>query len=137
MLSVLEVDLATIVASLPIFWPHLRRNIASILVTHEVEVKITRHSTFVREGNAAHGWDLESGETDPWKLPKLNLREDDMMMNDFRPQGTNPGSSKETAVGSIVEHGTRSWSFGSRALKSPASTYNNSKDFWSKSGRSH
>lgn len=40
-LSILEVDLATIVASLPVFWPHLRRNIDKIMITREVEVKVT------------------------------------------------------------------------------------------------
>lgn len=128
-LSVLEVDLATIVASLPIFWPHLRRNIASILVTHEVEVKITRDSVYVREGgssatNGAH-WDVESGETDPWKLPKLNLRGDAVMLSDFKFEG-NPTSSggggeldKET---SVANPGVRSWSFGkSRTYRSPSS----------------
>lgn len=40
-LSILEVDLATVVASLPVFWPHLRRNIDKIMITREVEVKVT------------------------------------------------------------------------------------------------
>lgn len=45
MLSVLEVDIATIVASLPVFWPYLRRNIGRIMVTHEIEVKVTENFT--------------------------------------------------------------------------------------------
>ncbi|KAI7782731.1 uncharacterized protein LA080_012922 [Diaporthe eres] len=40
-LSILEVDLATVMASLPVFWPHLRRNIDKIMITREVEVKVT------------------------------------------------------------------------------------------------
>lgn len=40
-LSILEVDLATIVASLPVFWPHLRRNIDKIMITREVDVQVT------------------------------------------------------------------------------------------------
>lgn len=76
-LSVVEVDLATVVASLPVFWPHLRRNIASILITHEIEVKITRKSDFFLGGGGGMGgsngearrntrnvgahWDLEVG----------------------------------------------------------------------------
>lgn len=44
-LSVLEVDIATIVASLPVFWPYLRRNIDKIMITHEIEVKVTEHFT--------------------------------------------------------------------------------------------
>ncbi|KAL1851643.1 hypothetical protein Daus18300_012516, partial [Diaporthe australafricana] len=40
-LSILEVDLATVVASLPVFWPHLRRNIDKIMITREVEVQVT------------------------------------------------------------------------------------------------
>lgn len=42
----LEVNLATIVAALPVFWPHLRRNIDRIFVTHEVEVKVTSSEGF-------------------------------------------------------------------------------------------
>lgn len=71
-LSVLEVDLATIVASLPIFWPHLQRNITSILITHEVEVKFSRQSEYLPRiprmstGNQSlHAggarWDVETG----------------------------------------------------------------------------
>lgn len=44
-LSILEVDIATIMASLPVFWPFLRRNIDRILITHEIEVKVTEHFT--------------------------------------------------------------------------------------------
>lgn len=67
----IEVDLATIAASLPVFWPHLRRNITSILVTHEVEIKVTRQSEFFGsakrntrnpEITGAH-WDVEAGDT--------------------------------------------------------------------------
>lgn len=75
-LSVVEVDLATVVASLPVFWPHLRRNIASILITHEIEVKVTRKSDFFLGGlggggssgalkrntrNVGAHWDVEVG----------------------------------------------------------------------------
>lgn len=131
-LSVLEVDLATIVASLPIFWPHLRRNVASILVTHEVEVKITRGSVFVREGGIGGSearWDVEGGERDdPWMLPKLNLRGDAVMLSDFKFEGNTPSGSKETPSGIIVEHGAgaRTWSFSSRKLRAP-STRSSSK----------
>lgn len=129
MLSVLEVDLATIVASLPIFWPHLRRNIASILVTHEVEIKITRDSLYVREGGGEHGahWDVEGGELDPWKLPKLNLRGDAMMLSDFKFEGKAASEVKETSVGRIApERSARTWSFGSRTFRTP-STRSSSK----------
>ncbi|PSR88581.1 hypothetical protein BD289DRAFT_498805, partial [Coniella lustricola] len=37
-LSIIEVDIATTMASLPVFWPYLRRNIDRIMITHEVEV---------------------------------------------------------------------------------------------------
>lgn len=37
-LSVLEVNLATICASLPVFWPVLKENLGRILVTREVDV---------------------------------------------------------------------------------------------------
>lgn len=45
-LSVLEVNIATIVAALPVFWPLLRRNIDRIFITHEVEVKVTSTEGF-------------------------------------------------------------------------------------------
>lgn len=38
MLSVLEVNIATICASLPVFWPVIRENLGRILVTYEVDV---------------------------------------------------------------------------------------------------
>lgn len=44
-LSILEVDIAAIMASLPVFWPYMRRNIDRIMVTHEIEVKVTEHFT--------------------------------------------------------------------------------------------
>lgn len=70
-LSVIEVDLATIVASLPVFWPHLRRNITSIMVTHEVEIKVTRQSEFYGDSRrhtrnptiTGSHWDVEAGDT--------------------------------------------------------------------------
>lgn len=34
-------------ASLPVFWPYLRRNIDRIMITHEVEVKVTEQHHFV------------------------------------------------------------------------------------------
>lgn len=86
-LSVVEVDLATIVASLPVFWPHLRREVASILITHEIEIKVTRKSEFFAAGGGGnnnstgrnrrstrHGagpaltgthWDVEVGDNNP------------------------------------------------------------------------
>lgn len=52
-LSILEINIATIVAALPVFWPHLRRNIDKIMVTHEVEVKISASSGFTQiEGDS-------------------------------------------------------------------------------------
>ena len=37
-LSVLEVNLATICASLPVFWPVIKENLGKILVTREVDI---------------------------------------------------------------------------------------------------
>jgi hypothetical protein len=37
-LSALEVNLATICASLPVFWPVIKENLGRILVTHQVDV---------------------------------------------------------------------------------------------------
>lgn len=42
----LEINIATIVAALPVFWPLLRRNIDRIFITHEVEVKVTSTEGF-------------------------------------------------------------------------------------------
>lgn len=66
-LSILEINIATIVAALPVFWPHLRRNIDRIMVTHEVEVKITTSSGFSQiEGDskqAPNHWAAEDSKT--------------------------------------------------------------------------
>ncbi|KAJ4394661.1 hypothetical protein N0V93_003880 [Gnomoniopsis smithogilvyi] len=65
-LSILEINIATIVAALPVFWPHLRRNIDRIMVTHEVEVRITTSSGFSQiEGDSKQGpshWPAEDNK---------------------------------------------------------------------------
>ncbi|KAF4420478.1 hypothetical protein CGCF415_v008783 [Colletotrichum fructicola] len=40
-LAILEIDVAAICASLPVFWPVLRSGIGQIFVTHEVKVEVT------------------------------------------------------------------------------------------------
>lgn len=47
-LSSMEVDLATICASLPVFWPVITKNVGQIFVTHEV--KITREHRRTNSG---------------------------------------------------------------------------------------
>lgn len=47
-------------ASLPVFWPYLRRNIDRILITHEIEVKVTEH--FTQIDDQVNEGRLESGE---------------------------------------------------------------------------
>lgn len=54
-LSILEVDIATIMASLPVFWPYLRRNIDRIMITHEIEVKVTENFTQLEDESGARG----------------------------------------------------------------------------------
>lgn len=54
-LSILEVDIATIMASLPVFWPYLRRNIDRIMITHEIEVKVTETFTQLDDDSVQHG----------------------------------------------------------------------------------
>lgn len=82
-LSILEVDLATVVASLPVFWPHLRRNIDKILITREVEVKVThepRAFTQIEEetgqdgkrSRADNGFSGDPGTILPWETQAKN-----------------------------------------------------------------
>ncbi|CAN8100385.1 unnamed protein product [Discula destructiva] len=75
-LSVLEVDIATIVASLPVFWPYLRRNIDRIMVTHEIEVKVTENFTQIDDqtddlgklsGRHSDGRRSEQNAYAPWE----------------------------------------------------------------------
>lgn len=54
-LSILEVDIATIMASLPVFWPYLRRNIDRIMITHEIEVKVTENFTQLEDDGGSGG----------------------------------------------------------------------------------
>ncbi|KAF3765022.1 hypothetical protein M406DRAFT_331336 [Cryphonectria parasitica EP155] len=62
-LSILEVDLATIMASLPVFWPYLRRNIDRIMITHEIEVKVTeQHFTQIDDRGLEGGRNTRSHE---------------------------------------------------------------------------
>lgn len=82
-LSILEVDLATVVASLPVFWPHLRRNIDKIMITREVEVKVTHEPRSftqieddgVKDGKRSAGTDGYSGDPAtilPWESQAKN-----------------------------------------------------------------
>lgn len=73
-LSIIEVDLATVAATLPVFWPHLRREIAAILVTREVEVKITRHSALWKTRGGGMG---ESGLGDIERASATRLADND------------------------------------------------------------
>lgn len=45
-LSILEINVATIVAALPVFWPHLQKNLDKIMITREIEIKVTGSSGF-------------------------------------------------------------------------------------------
>lgn len=50
-------------ASLPVFWPYLRRNIDRILITHEIEVKVTENFTQLEDdGNMRSGGGLGFAE---------------------------------------------------------------------------
>ncbi|PSS03670.1 hypothetical protein BD289DRAFT_157831 [Coniella lustricola] len=40
-LSIVEINVATILAALPVFWPHLQERLNSIMITHEVEVNVS------------------------------------------------------------------------------------------------
>lgn len=60
-LSILEVNIATTMASLPVFWPYLRRNIDKILITHEVEVKVTEHFTQIDDRASENQFPDEEG----------------------------------------------------------------------------
>lgn len=88
-LSVMEVDLATIVGSLPVFWPHLRRNIASIMVTHEFEVKVTRESELFGTSSTRDltwtgtHWDVETGGHGP------RARNETIVLRDISITSTN------------------------------------------------
>lgn len=42
-LSCLEIDLAIICASIPIFWPVMQKSLSAIFVSHEIEVVETRN----------------------------------------------------------------------------------------------
>lgn len=68
-LSILEVDIATIMASLPVFWPYLRRNIDRIMITHEIEVKVTENFTQLEDESGArgNGGGGGGGAATPWE----------------------------------------------------------------------
>ncbi|KAF2441746.1 hypothetical protein P171DRAFT_456729 [Karstenula rhodostoma CBS 690.94] len=51
-LSCVEIDLAIMCASMPIFWPVLQESIAAIFVTHEVQVTEQRRYSFADRGLA-------------------------------------------------------------------------------------
>lgn len=73
-LSLLEIDLATITAALPVFWPHLRRNMMLIMVTREVEVRTSPMDEEVGVGSGGGGGGggaapgaMMTGPTESWE----------------------------------------------------------------------
>lgn len=77
-ISSMEVCLATICASLPVFWPVLKKSLSSyIMVTHEI--KVTRESRQARGDEFGDRMELRPGITpksqgrqdDPFRLPSL------------------------------------------------------------------
>lgn len=65
-------------AALPVFWPHLRRNIDKIMVTHEVEVKITTSSGFNQiesdSKNTPNHWVAEDSKTGSETIAMRSLK---------------------------------------------------------------
>lgn len=93
-LSCMEVDLAAVCASLPVFWPVIQKSIGSvIIVTHEV--KITREQR-AGDGNTQSGNDnlelrrqhseevlLEDGDVLPIQTNRLSFGSGDYYRNSF------------------------------------------------------
>lgn len=83
-LSSMEVCLATICASLPVFWPVLKKNLGPyIMVTHEV--RVTRESRFANdlEDNVElrqSGTATSPTMDDPLRLPAMSEGEKDLNM---------------------------------------------------------
>lgn len=87
-LSCLEIDLAIICASMPIFWPVIQKSLSAIFVSHEIEVVETRieehglayelehtktrghHSLRSSSGTSTHELtnDLEDGYKEPYSV---------------------------------------------------------------------
>ncbi|KAJ4386469.1 hypothetical protein N0V93_009365 [Gnomoniopsis smithogilvyi] len=121
-LSVLEVDIATIVASLPVFWPYLRRNIDRIMITHEIEVKVTEHFTQIDDQTDELGREAsrqnENRRSDhkacaPWDERNaskngagLKLGSDTVMMRDLGWKGAENG--EESGQRDLPFDGSRS-----------------------------
>lgn len=93
-LSAIEVDLAAVCASLPVFWPVIQKSIGSvIIVTHEV--KITREQR-AGDGNTEFGNDnvelrrqqseevlLEDGDALPIQTNRFSFGDGDYYQNTF------------------------------------------------------
>lgn len=104
-LSILEINIATIVAALPVFWPHLRRNIDKIMVTHEVEVKITTSPVFSQTSGDSR-W-----ATVPWQAGNNKAGNEVIFMRKL--EGINNGGGDDFGAG-IPNEGERSYSQASR-----------------------
>lgn len=87
-LSILEVDIATTMASLPVFWPYIRRNIDNgIMITHEV--KITEHFAQIKGDQAP----AETAGYSHWVDTSSQTPDSTMvMMKDLSRLGTTRGS---------------------------------------------
>jgi hypothetical protein len=92
-LSCLEIDLAIICASMPIFWPVIERSFAAIFVSYEVDVVEERiHEDFglayelehtksqsqgsIRSGSGTSMEGLTREEEDGIKIPKFSVGPD-------------------------------------------------------------
>lgn len=121
-LSVLEVDIATIAASLPVFWPYLRRNIDRIMITHEIEVKVTEHFTQIddqtdelgreasRQNDNQRSGHTASAASEQRSASRngagLKMGSETVMMRDLGRRGTD--HSEETGPFDLPFDGTRS-----------------------------
>jgi hypothetical protein len=90
-LSCLEIDLAIICASMPIFWPIIEKSFASILVSYEVDVTEERvdddyglayeleHTKSLGQRSLRSGTSMEGltgGDEDATNIPKFSIGPD-------------------------------------------------------------
>ncbi|CAK7204611.1 hypothetical protein SEUCBS139899_007369 [Sporothrix eucalyptigena] len=101
LLSSLEVNLASICASVPIFWPVLRQQVFRILVTKEVE--ITRDE----RAEDVNGYDSDEDEIEKSKKNKNGHYDDSFIRDQVDPLRPGTSAGVETQVRSETAH-TRS-----------------------------
>ena len=106
LLGVLEINVASICASVPIFWPVVAPYLGSIFVTHEVSVQVVEYRDLEDGGRGGATSTAPSTTTDRKKQQQVHHQRSDseIRLNSLPPSGADrkDGGAKDEESGKIV-----------------------------------